>query len=371
MAEIAAGKVHIDDNNVTIVDSKPFFPLGLYTGSGPETDGAFKELDEIADSPFNTIMNYGINGGSIEQIRRYLDAANKRGIKVIYSLKDFYEGTRYYPGKVGDYRGEEEMTRGVVTEFKDHPAILAWYLNDELPAGYIPRLTRRYELVKKLDPDHPTWAVLYQVNELAPYLRTADIIGADPYPVPDKSISMAGEWTQLVRKAVGNREAVWMVPQAHNTSLYSETMHKGPTFDEMRCMAYQCLVNGANGLIFYSFFDLKRDPSGFESRWSDVKKLGNEIKGLTPVLLSSEDTPKVQSSTMNIHFSTKRLDDKIYIIAVNASDKELDAEFVIPTESKSAKVLSEDRSVPIEDYRIKDKFPPITVHVYEISLSSF
>ena len=370
----AEGKVYINGNNVTIVDDKPFFPLGLFTGRGPMSDGAIEVLDEIADSPFNTIMNYGINSGSIEQIRLYLDAVDERGLKIIYSLKDFYEGTPYYPGKVGHYKGAEEITRGVISEFKAHPAILAWYLNDELPRKYIPRLTERYRMVKRLDPSHPAWIVLYQVNELKSYLNTTDVMGADPYPIPHKSISMAGEWTQLARKAVGPKRAIWMVPQAHKTSIYRTDGAKyagpGPTFDEMRCMAYQCLVNGANGLIFYSFFDLKRDPLGFESRWADVKKLGQEIKSLIPILLSTEEPPNVQlsSGAQHVHFSTRRHDGKLYILAVNVSREEQDAEFIISEEVKEAKILFEDRSLSVEKYRLTDKFQPIAVHLYEMEL---
>ena len=368
----ASGKVYINDNNTTTVDDKPFFPLGLYTGNGPTSDKATEVLDEIANSPFNVIMNYGISSGNIEQIQRYLDAVNEHGLKIIYSLKDIYEGTQYYPGRVGKYKGEEQIIRGVVGTFKDHPAILAWYLNDELPSKYIPRLTKRYELVKKLDPNHPAWIVLYQVNDLKLYMKTTDVIGTDPYPIPHRSISMAGEWTQLTRKAAGPKRAIWMVPQAHNTSIYRKngTKYAAPTFDEMRCMTYQCLVNGANGLVFYSFFDLKRDPLGFESRWSDVKKLGEEIKSLVPVLLSTDEPPKVQLSAgaQHIHFSTKYHKSKLYILAVNTSREERKAEFIISEKVKEAKVLFENRILAVEKYRLNDRFQPVAVHVYEIEI---
>jgi len=370
---IVASKVYIDNNNITIVNGEPFFPLGLYIASDPNTDASIRELDEIADSPFNTIMNYKINVGSIEQIRHYLDAVNERKLKIIYSIKDFYKGTEYYPGKIDNYEGEDEMVRGVITEFKHHPAILAWYINDELPSKYIPRLIKRYKTVKALDPDHPIWSVIYQVDELKSYLDTTDVIGADPYPIPEKPISMVSEWTEMVNKAAGTKKAVWMVPQAHNLSLYSKEKHVvGPTFDQMRCMAYQCLTNDANGLIFYSFPDLKRDPLGFEKRWTDVKRLGTEISSLMPVLLSTDTIPKVQllSGAQHIHFFVKCYDGKFYIIAVNTSDKAQDAEFTISEEVKSVKVLFEDRFIIMDKYHLKDTFPSIAVHIYEIEISS-
>ncbi|MEK7396400.1 MAG: hypothetical protein AAB116_05645, partial [Candidatus Poribacteria bacterium] len=217
---------------------------------------------------------------------------------------------------------------------------------------------------------HPTWIVIYQVNELRSYLDTTDIIGTDPYPISKKPIAMVGEWTKLTRKSAGTNKAVWMVPQAHNLGLYSKEKQDSPTFEQMRCMAYQCLVNGANGLIFYSYPDLKRDPSGFESRWNDVKRLGTEIKSLIPILLSTEARPKVQllSGAKNIHFSAKYYDGKLYIMAVNSSDQPQNADFVISEEVKSVKILFEDRTVNMEKYHLKDTFSPIAVHVYEIEI---
>lgn len=368
------GRVYIDENAAVVIDEKQFFPLGLYVGYAPSSSEAFEVLDEIADSPFNTVLNYQVNEGSIAQIRRYLDAADQHGIKVIYSIKDFYQGTKYFPKRVGQYKGEEGMTRGVIGEFKSHPAILAWYLNDELPTKYIPRLTKRYELVKQIDPNHPAWIVLYQVKELKKYLKTTDAIGTDPYPIPVNPISIVAEWTQMTREAAGEKRAIWMVPQIHNAGIYrkDKEQYPSPTLEEMRCMAYQCLIHGANGLVFYSFFDLTRDPLGFEKRWADVKQVGEEIKQLIPILLSTEKPLKVHLSSggqKNIHFSTRQYEGKLYILAANVTRKEHNAEFTISANIKKAEALFEKRSLSVENYRLRDNFQPIAVHVYEMEIN--
>ncbi len=362
--------VNINENNITLIDGKPFFPLGLYIGNSPTEILAMQELDEISDSPFNTILNYEINAGSIDQIRKYLDVVNKKGLKIIYSIKDFYEGTKYYPKKIDRYKGEEEITRGIIKEFRDHPAILAWYHNDELPEKYIPRLKGRYKLIKDLDKNHPTFSVIFQINNAKSYIDTTDIIGIDPYPIPNKPISLVSEWVRSINDGNISKKPIWIVLQAHNIGIYSKDKHRSPTYEEMKCMAYQAIVNGVKGIMFYSYFDLKRDPSGFDSRWSDVKRLGEEIKSLIPIILSTEKTPKVQilSGSKSIHFTTKYHNKNIYIIAVNVSDKPISAEFVIPSESKNAIVLYEDRTLDIEKYTLKDYFPPVAVKIYEIKV---
>lgn len=366
--DLYAQKVSINKDNITLVDGKPFFPLGLYIGNGPATKEAYQELDEISKSPFNTILNYEINSGNTEQIRNYLDAVNSSGLKIIYSIKDFYEGTKYYPKKLDKYKGEDEMTRGIINEFKDHPSILAWYHNDELPEKYTSRLKRRYKMIKDLDKNHPTWSVIFQINNAKSYLDTTDIIGIDPYPIPNKPISLVSDWIKIINDTSESKKPMWVALQAHNTSIYLKDNHRSPAYEEMRCMAYQAIVNEAKGLIFYSYFDLKRDPIGFEHRWADVEKLGSEIKSLIPIILSTEKATKVQilSGSKNIHYTTKYYNKNIYIIAVNISDKLMDAEFIVSTESKTAKVLNEDRYLNIEKYVLKDYFPPISVRIYEI-----
>ncbi|HIE52811.1 MAG TPA: hypothetical protein EYP85_13740 [Armatimonadetes bacterium] len=361
------GRVYIDEYNRTIVDGQPFFPLGLYCAHRPASDQALPRLDEIAASPFNCLMNYGINSGSLEEIRAYLDAVHQRGLKIIYSLKDFYEGTRWYPKQVGPFEGEEEMTRGVVTTFKDHPALLAWYLNDELPRTMHSRLAARYDLVRRLDPDHPTWIVLYQVNELEYYLDTTDVLGTDPYPIPRMPISRVADWTRRTVRAVRGRRAVWMVPQLHNWWVYYHRDDlRPPTREEIRNMAFQCLVNGANGLIFYSFFDLKRDPAGFANRWADATAVAEEIQRLAPVLLSPEKAPPARLATYlpEVHLSTRRWGNNLYLLTVNTVREARSVVFRVPAGTRRVREWDTGTEVPLDGLTFRAEFPPLGVQVY-------
>ena len=69
-----------------------------------------------------------------------------------------------------------------VEAFRSHPALLAWYTCDEKMADWVDIMTRRRELVNRLDPDHPTWAVFYQPN-VEDYLPMLDLFGGDQYPI--------------------------------------------------------------------------------------------------------------------------------------------------------------------------------------------
>lgn len=55
-----------------------------------------------------------------------MDAAHAAGLKVAFSLKDVYFGTRWCPASITDRASEEVYFKKRVAEFKGHPALLAW-----------------------------------------------------------------------------------------------------------------------------------------------------------------------------------------------------------------------------------------------------
>ena len=59
------------------------------------------------------------------------------------------------------------------------------------------------------DPNHPTWAVLYQVREVGDYIETFDVIGTDPYPIGRRPASMAGQWTAETFGQVCGARPMW------------------------------------------------------------------------------------------------------------------------------------------------------------------
>jgi len=86
---------YIDEHNRFILNGQPFFPLGLYVVEC--TNGSYTaELDEIAASSFDTVMNYGVNQCGTDatdaQILGYLDQLAARNLKLIFSLSEYFDG---------------------------------------------------------------------------------------------------------------------------------------------------------------------------------------------------------------------------------------------------------------------------------------
>ena len=269
-------KVWIDAAGRTIMDGKPYFPMGTFWTDFTST----ADVELYAKSPFNCIMPYW--GHRNPDIRAMLDFCAEKGVRVIPNLKDFWD--------YGESATSPARTADFVNRLKDHPAILAWYVVDESPLSKLPQLRQRRELVARLDPEHPTWGCFYQYDQILDYLPSCDVIGTDPYPVGQSPIDLVSTSTRAAAEGTRGCRALWQVPQMFDWAAYRKDDPKArpPTFAEMRNMGWQCLANGANGLIWYSFFDVKAEPRGisFASRWADCCRIAEEIRRHEAILLA-------------------------------------------------------------------------------------
>lgn len=143
-AESATG-VRIDHKRHLIVNGQPFFPVGMYWMNINTS-----ELPAYAAKGFNFLMPYG------RATAAQFDACQSNNLKLFYTLQNFYPFHRTPSDGIVDDSTAEAKVREHVAQFKDHPALLGWYTNDETDSSYANALADRYQLLKSLDPDHPT-----------------------------------------------------------------------------------------------------------------------------------------------------------------------------------------------------------------------
>ncbi len=368
----------VDADNRLIVDGKPFFPLGWY--------GAVNEsqLAEIADSPFNCLLAYGTDRVPKERMRRFLDTMQASGLKLIYCMNDVYPTATYLKDSGWEgIRGNAKIAASVVKAYRDHPAILAWYLNDELPRKLAPQLEGYYHAVRQDDPSRPCFIVLCNSSEFRYFPQTTDILGVDPYPIPRHPVTQVADYLDAARKAVQGTEPVWLVPQAFAWYQYNsknpnrghipskEELRTGraPTREEERCMTYLGLIHGAKGLIYYCYYDLRVLPQ-YKEMWGWMKSIAAEVKTLSPVLLSTQLAGhwRVSPSDTPIQARLFRHGDRLYLLAANPTTTSCEARFDLePATGRRAEVLFENRDIPANHGTFRDAFTPLAVHVYRLT----
>jgi hypothetical protein len=222
----------------------------------------------------------------------------------------------------------EILTRRL-RELKDHPALLAWYTNDEMPPGLAPRQAMLQEVYRREDPHHPTFTVLDKPWQVRIFMPTFDVIGMDPYPIGNHrgGIETAYGWgASCARQCFGMRP-MWQVPQSFNWRWYrkgpDEPEFRFPTPEEFRSMTWQAIAAGANGLMYYSFGSMRRQfkPDDFAYHWTYVKAVVDEVAKYIPILLSDGLPPNVEGATAAVPVRTWRQGGKTWILAVNTLRK--------------------------------------------------
>ncbi|MHC4537538.1 MAG: hypothetical protein ACYS6K_26690, partial [Planctomycetota bacterium] len=128
-------------------------------------------------------------------------------------------------------------------------------------------ITRGCQVVKQLDPKHIIWqnhAPRNSVSRLNNYNQAVDAVGCDIYPSPfnpptghsdlkDTNLSAVGAYTDRMRETAP-RKSIWMVLQGFGWRDLSEKgkndpdpgKGRRPNFFEIRFMAYDAIVHGAN-----------------------------------------------------------------------------------------------------------------------------
>jgi hypothetical protein len=259
-----------------VVNGQKLFPLGLSNPPplGATAPGGGDAWAEIAGGGANFIRA-GRSDWNLQQVdqqiaqeRSRMDQAGTRQLLCWTRLGETAGNLPTTPNSTN-----EQLLVRIVNGLEDHPALGAWKGVDEPanpnrpsevpPAGLI----RAYNRLKQLDRDHPvviTQAPL-ALDDLVRYRPAFDITGADIYPVgyppgahsdlPNNDISVVGDVTKKMVQAAGTKP-VWMTLQIAWSGILPrqqapDLVPRFPTLLQERFMAYQAIINGARGLIFF------------------------------------------------------------------------------------------------------------------------
>ena len=318
--ELPKRRVWIDSHKRCIVDGKPFFPLGMY---GSRFEGELLEV--FAKGPFNVVMPYR------RATRSDLDLLHSKGLKAFVPLRDELLGTDW--AKENGFKSQEQVDdwyRVQIGNYKNHPALLGWYVNDERPVTEVPVRAHLRDVFWKADPDHPTWAVLDRTYDLREFIPTFDVLGMDPYPVNRKPISHVTEMMREVNHAIFSDVALWNVPQAFDWGWFgcNQGQDRFPTERELANMCWQHIAAGANGLISYCYHTLFRylkDETLRKDYWGRICRVHEGVKQMIPVLLSIESAPELADVPLSMPARIWKKDGRLYVLVVNVENDEQSA----------------------------------------------
>ncbi len=194
-------------------------------------------------------------------------------------------------------------------------------------------INKNIKQIRKLDnANRPIWmneahdADLKFVRE---YTDAVDIIGVDVYPVREKSrdIARIGDITKRWGKIGRNKKEVFMVLQAFSWDELGDYFGAKkvvyPSFNESRFMAYDAIVNGAGGILYWGSPYIKN-----ELFLESILSLTSELDKLQPFLVEVDQSVKVdliervhKVDDRGVRVTVKRHGDDWIIILVNEDNR--------------------------------------------------
>jgi hypothetical protein len=349
-----------------IVNNIQFFPFGFYCYSPVYPT----LLEEEVVKGFNMISPYQkIMPETLNERKTYMDRCAELGMKVNYNLLSV-SGGGGVGSKINDVSDEEKRKRLIaeIKTFRDHPALLGWYVSDEPNGNNITpgQLEEIYRTVRENDPWHPVSIVF-----MAPFMSSIkyadalDIVMADPYPIPNLPVTIVGETSGQLKTEFKGKKPFWIVPQAFGGG---ELWGREPTVQEIRSMTWQAIINGATGIQYFVRQGLNYFPKS-PAVWSECGRISVEVAELTPWLLSDEETLPVESYSKNILVTSRLHNNQLIIMAVNKINEPVSASIRITgVYNGKARVLFENRSITFNGGVIHDQLAAFGSQVYLLSI---
>lgn len=346
-----------------VVSGLPLVPFGFYTYFPVEPDLPGAE----AVKGFNIISPYQrIGRKTLKDRKSYMDRCADLGMRVNYNLCSVAGGGGVVSSLLEGLSIEKkkEMLRKEIEMFRDHPALLAWYIADEPDGRNLPAdsLKEIYSLIKELDPYHPVSLVLNSPRKAEEFRDVTDIVMTNPYPVPQGKLLEVMEYTDMVKKAFWLQKPVWVVPQAFGGN---EWWQREPTPKEVRAMTYMAVIHGATGIQYFIRNGLNSFPKS-TATWDECGAMALEIAELTPDILSPHPVPELVADKPGIHARAWNRAGLVTIAVVNELNepgvftlKMQDIDLTI-----AADVMFENRKINIAEGVIEDMIDAYGTRVY-------
>lgn len=347
-----------------IVRELPFIPFGFYAYSP-----VYPTLpEEEVVKGFNLMSPYQkITRKTLKQRKAYMDRCASLGMKVNYNLLSVAgEGGVGFKMNVADEKKRKLLVREI-KKFKDHPALLSWYIADEpVGQGKPPEpLIETYNLIKKLDPYHPVTVVFMTPSQAWRYAGSMDIVMADPYPIPNKSVTEVENVSRLLHNSFYPAKPLWIVPQAFGGA---ENWKREPTPGEIRVMTYLALINGARGIQYFIRNGLNGFPKSTET-WNECGKMALETAALTPFYAQGAEVPGLTTDNDSIRLKAFSKDSSMVIICVNTARNPSLFKMVLPDSltDTTAHVMFENRTVRIVKHQLSGLIDALGTRVYRLT----
>ena len=244
-------------------------------------------IDLVSNSKIDFLIPYGTDGMKDKELKEFLNYAEKKNVKIIFSLKDCYKTSKWYPNNNSCASDNEELlVKCLVAKYDAYKSLIGYYLSDDgtdtIGSKNLILYKNHVRNIKALSTKK-IFVNDYPPNKgklLEVFSQTSDYLIVGLYPIPEKQPE---EVYKVIKETVDTyKKPIIALIQAHGKYQYpfykrNEITGRPPSLIEIEQMVNLSIKAGASGIIFYSLFDVEKLPDGKE-RLEFIKKLIEDLK---------------------------------------------------------------------------------------------
>lgn len=315
----------------------PRFFIGTYqypgdtSVAGQRGQNSKDHAAEMGAAGFNCWWRYATDGSGCDTpatAKAECEAAQKYDMDVILYPSAWFAYTSYHTDYVGN------PFKAVIDELRDETGFLGWYTFDEaywvniMNPGSLPyaSVQSAYNYVKSPghDPDHPVFyceAGYYWLlqngatdQKVRDYIGIGDACALDGYPCsssipyPQHDLYDLARNLDKIRDCSNGLKPLWIVLQG-----FSDEWRAVPTLTEQRFMAYDNMIHGVKGLMWWGLHTWQPDSVG----WKTIKKVVGEIRDYQDVWVSDGTTSGISLSSPDLEAKLFTYNGYHYLIVAN------------------------------------------------------
>jgi len=327
-----------------VLNGKKIFPIGLYHVSWAGTPQQKHDaLEKIGAAGFN-LMHPALDSNDMDFVKR----AAELGVNLIIEPNE--------PNGNG--------TRDVIEAFKDEPNVLGWLVADDFNSESHVKtpqtIQEQVDLVKSIAPNQHTY-MSGNTRTLDAFVGLTDMIGIQTYSIPTEALSVTDQMLSysLTHTAPNN------VSLIANLQSWSATNRRAPRPDEVRNITYQALINGVDGILYYTYLDPTWNLEDHPKLWAELTRIASEVQVLTPAILNGT-LRTIDSGLPEVRIGQWSYNEQRYVVIINMTSNPVTKFSLELPEVTQITPLFEDRPTPLTLVNgvIVGNLGPTSVYVY-------
>jgi hypothetical protein len=326
---------YLTDQGFLKIGQQPIFPIGLYHVS-------VSDYASIAQHGFNAVQ--GLASQEPRLLKTALQEATKTKLLVDIPL--------HYAGMVA---GNMTASQQKLQYFAKEQAISGWKVADEPDqhpeiADEVPEA---YQRLKQKDEQRPLLLTIERPETYEYWANFCDALQVVCFPVPGQSLTVVSDRVAAARKALLPWQHLSVLLQAG----WLANAANQPTYDQARVMVYLAVINGAQGIYWYSY----RDPgwqlmdSPLWENFADLNAETARLGGVTTGGVRSaveNDNPKLQVAGFAVG-------DGLQVMMVNPAAEAQTATLKLAKPAAKTEITSGKATLEIKDGALAVTLEPL------------